>query len=514
MLHSSILPGSTPPSLIAPHAPERYNTLVNSGIPDDLLATAVRPHLVAGRTYLVGYSGGADSAALLHVLHLLTQDIRARVIAVHLNHQLRGAASDADQATCAQFCNTLNVAFISARVDVAAFAREHHLSLEDAARRCRFRWFCEVARQQHASAIFLAHHADDQLETVFLRLLRGAGLRGLAGIRPVARFHDLTIIRPWLHIPHTLVRDYAARHHLPVCHDRSNTDQSFDRNWLRHDIIPRLTTRYPDLAARILTSATIARDADDFLTSRAEELVRHFVTHSFLGLLFPLDAFTALHTALQRAVLHYLLSALSGEAPPPASFERIECLRQFAASPAQRIPEPLPRPLFAEKAYGHLLLGRTCPPVRPQPLPPHGRFPLDNAMTLVIEPVPHRSTPLSHNGEAWRDAVCGRPAEMTQYAALPPRAQLAIRPRLPGDRYTPVNGPPRKIKDLFSAARIPTALKLRIPLLLCGEHILWLPGWRIAAPFAVRDPAPVFRLSLLISQPKITTISSRNVLSS
>lgn len=479
---------------------------MNSGIFDDPLTAALRPHLLAGRTYLVGYSGGADSAALLHVLHHVAQRISARVIAVHLNHQLRGAASDADETACAQFCNQHNIPFISARVDVGAYARERHLSLEDAARQCRFRWFCDVAREQQAAAIFLAHHADDQAETVLLRLLRGAGLRGLGGIRPVTQFRGLVIIRPWLHIPQALLRQYVLRHNLPVCHDHSNTDQRFERNWLRHEILPRLATRYPDLAARINASAAIARDADDYLVSRAEELFRHFGTHSFLGLLFPLEAFTALHTALQRAVLWHLLSSLSGEAPPPASFQRIECVREFAGGAARRIPEPLPRPLFAEKAYGHLLLGRAPAPVRAHLLPPHGHVTLDAYMTLTLEPVPQRGEPVSHNGEAWRDAVCGRPVQMTQYAALPPHAQLAIRPRLPGDRYTPVNGVAHKIKDLFIAARIPAALKDRIPLLVCGERIVWLPGWRIAEAFAVRAPAPIYRLSLLISQPKITTI--------
>lgn len=479
---------------------------MNAGTSDDPLVAAVRPHLAARHAYLVGYSGGADSAALLHVLHQVAQGIPARVIAVHLNHQLRGAASDADEAACAHFCAHQNIPFVSARVDVGAYARERRLSLEDAARQCRFRWFCDVAHQQLAAAIFLAHHADDQVETVLLRLLRGAGLRGLGGIRPVTQFRGLTIIRPWLHIPQALLRQYVQQHNLPICHDHSNTDQRFERNWLRHDILPRLVTRYPDLAARINASAAIARDADEYLVSRAEELVRLFGVHSFLGLLFPLEAFTAQHTALQRAVLWHLLSSLSGDAPPPASFQRIECLREFASGAARRMPEPLPRPLFAEKAYGHLLLGRAPAPVRALPLPPHGHVALDDHMTLVLAPVSQRGEPRSHNGEAWRDAVCGRPVEMTQYAALPPLAQLAIRSRLPGDRYAPVNGAEHKIKDLFIAAHIPAALKDRIPLIVCGERIVWLPGWRIAAPFAVRVPAPVYRLSLLISQPKITTM--------
>ena len=472
---------------------------MNASVSHASLAPTVRPHLVPGATYLAGYSGGADSTALLHVLHQLAQAIPARIIAVHLNHLLRGPASDADEQACAAFCDALGIPFVSARIDVAAYARKHHLSLEDAARRCRFRCFCDIARQQQASAIFLAHHADDQAETVLLRLLRGAGLRGLGGIRPVSHFRSLSIIRPFLHLPQSILHDYAAQHNLPIRHDHSNTDQRFDRNWLRHDILPRLAARFPALLARITATATIARDADDYLMTRADELFRHFGMRSFLGLLFPLQTFAALHPALQRALLYHMLAALAGEDPPPASFERIECLRLFASSTTHRMPEPLPRPFTAEKAYGHLLLSHSHAALPTQPLSLHGRTPLDAHMTLAIEPVAQRGEPHSHNGEAWRDAVCGRPARMTQFASLPPHAQLAVRPRRPGDRYTPLHGHTHTIKDLFIAARIPAALKDRIPIVVCGERIVWLPGWRIAAGFAAIPPAPVHQLSLLVA---------------
>jgi len=462
---------------------------------------------VPGCTYLVGYSGGLDSTVLLHVLHTLARELPVRIVAAHLNHGLRGTESDADASACARFCDEQHIPCVTARIDVAQYAAEQHLSLEDAARRCRFRWFCDVARDENARAIFLAHHADDQAETVLLRLVRGAGLRGLAGIKPVAQFRGLTIIRPWLSIARATLLACARTHALPYREDSSNASQRFDRNWMRHEIIPRLAARHGDLAARIGASAVIAHDAEEYLSQRATELLRHFGAQSLLGMLFPLQEYRALHPALQRAIIRRMFDELCGEDPPPASFQHVEDLRALACGTQRMLAQPLPLPFQAGQAFEHVFLGRAVQRLQHQTLPPRGAVALANEMTLEIEPVAARGASSSDNGELWRDAACGRTVCMTQYAALPPHAQLALRPRAPGDSYRPVNGHAHKVKDLLIAARIPRALKDAIPLIACGERIVWLAGWRIADEFAVHAGAQACRLSLLISGRKITTIS-------
>lgn len=474
---------------------------MTSPSPEVILTDAARPYLEPHATYIVGYSGGPDSTALLHVVHQLARERGAHVIAAHFNHMLRGAASAADAAACAAWCDARGIPFVRGEADVAAYARAHQLSCEDAARRCRFRWFCAVAQAHGARAVLLAHHADDQAETVLLRLLRGAGLRGLAGMRTVSQFRGVTIIRPWLHVPRDTIRTYLRTQRLPVCYDASNEDQQYDRNWIRHTVLPQLSTRFPDVRARLVTCAAIARDADDYLTTRAAALFDHFGRRSFLGWLFPLSAFTSLPTALQRALLYHLLEHVAGEDPVPASFERLEHLRWFACGTAARLAQPLPQPLFCEKAYDHLLLGNAPPRWSAQSLPRNGEVKLHPCMTLAIARVEARGEAHSHNGEAWRAAVCGQTVRMVQYATLSDEGQLCVRPRRPGDRYRPVNGPLHKVKDFFIAAHIPASLRNSIPLIECDGRPVWLAGWRIAAEFAVRASSPIYRLALLISPP-------------
>ncbi|MCX7848218.1 MAG: tRNA lysidine(34) synthetase TilS [bacterium] len=472
----------------------------------DTLTEAVRRHVRPGGTYVVGYSGGPDSTALLHVFMRLAEEVPVRVIAAHFNHHLRGAASDADAAACAEWCAARRVAYVCGEADVNAYARAQRLSLEDAARRCRFRWFCEVARANEATAVVLAHHADDQAETVLLRLLRGAGMRGIGGIRPITQFRGVTIIRPWLEIPRDVVHAYVVAHSLQVCVDHSNKDQRMDRNWVRHEILPRLASRYPDVVRRLCASAAIARDAEEYLAARAEELFRHFGVRSFLGWLFPLEAFAMLPPAVQRALVYHLLSLLVGEEPVPASFERIERLREYVTGSARSLGEPLPHPLFAEKAYGHLLMGVKPSPIHPHQLEVPGATTLFASMKMSIEEVSTRGEASSDNGEGWHEAVLGRPVCMVQYATLQPGMRVSVRARRPGEHYQPVHGPRHKIKDLLSAAHIPAVLRDSIPVVASDEGVVWLAGWRIADGYAVRAPGRIYRLSLLISAPENTTI--------
>ena len=227
------------------------------------LVHAVAPYIPRGTVFCVGLSGGGDSVALVHVLASLRQDRGFRLVALHLNHCLRGAESDADEQFCRGFCRGLGVPLRVKRIDVAAFARRHRLSVEDAARRCRFEWFEAHAATIGAAGIFLAHHADDQAETLLLRLFRGAGLRGIAGMKRTAAYRSLAIVRPWLGIRQQAIAAYRAVHGLSCRHDSSNDDTRFERNWVRKSVLPLIASRFGDnVAGRMAATAALCRDVD------------------------------------------------------------------------------------------------------------------------------------------------------------------------------------------------------------------------------------------------------------
>jgi tRNA(Ile)-lysidine synthase len=220
-------------------------------------------------------SGGADSVALLHAL------IGARspsspfpLVLAHLNHQLRGAESDADEAFAADLYHRLAAAGVPAftlcigRIDVAAQARAEGANLEATARRVRYRWLSEVARKAGVLWIATGHTADDQAETVLHRLLRGTGLQGLRGIAAQRQLEPgVKVVRPLLQTTRSEIIAYLGQLHQPFREDSTNRDPAFTRNRIRLELLPYLAERYNRAVATAL--ARLADQADDFF--REEE---------------------------------------------------------------------------------------------------------------------------------------------------------------------------------------------------------------------------------------------------
>ena len=236
-------------------------------LPARVLRT-IRKHQLfrRGARVLVAFSGGPDSAALLHVLRALEERGELRVAGLgHLNHQLRGEESDADEALSREIASAVGLPVEVGRADVAALARATRRSVEDAARSARYAFLHQAADRLAAEAIAVGHSEDDQAETFLLRLLRGAGARGLAGIRPrVGR-----VVRPLLEISRADLRRYAAEHDLRFREDASNADVRFPRNHIRHRVLPELERVTPRAARLLARQAELARQDEDYLEGEA-----------------------------------------------------------------------------------------------------------------------------------------------------------------------------------------------------------------------------------------------------
>jgi tRNA(Ile)-lysidine synthase len=273
----------------------------------------------------VAYSGGPDSTALLHALASLPETHARGLRALHVDHGLHTESAHW-AAHCRAFCATLGVA---CDVRLAKVDRLTGIGLEAAARHARYAIFAE---NLHANEyLLLGHHQDDQVETVLLKLLRGAGPEGLGGMRMRRPLGHGMLWRPLLTLPRQVLCDYVDAHQLPCIHDPSNDDTRLARNHLRHDILPRLKAHWPQAAVSITHSASLCRAAADTLQQDwlvALEALRDDVTNS-------LDApgWLALPSALRDPLLAHWLHAQGLPAPTTAQRQQIE--RQCTAQDGQ-----------------------------------------------------------------------------------------------------------------------------------------------------------------------------------
>ena len=455
----------------------------------ELLNNSVSPFVKSGKTYCVGLSGGSDSVLLLHVLKKLSLNEAFRIIALHMNHSLRDNESDTDAAFCEEICKKLDIELIFKKIDVKKLAVENKLSIEDAARKCRYKWFAEICEKLDADSVFIAHHADDQAETVLLRLFRGAGLKGLAGMKKETFFGKLKIVRPWLDIPRNILDNVIKEMKLEYRYDSSNSDTHFDRNWLRHNLIPVLNEHFKsDVKKRLIRTSAVTAEAHDYITQQSKEVLYKHSRKSLLGNLFPLEVFKGLHPTVQNTILMLMLEENNSE-KTQYSYNSIIKLKKFVLSSSLHCPLQLSKTISIGKAYNHLFVGtKKSFNIKNTKIKIGGSFTTESGLTISIEPVKLRGESISSNGEAWKKFALGCKTEMVQFASIPKKNSIFnIRSRKNGDRYTPIHGKESKIKDLFITAHIPQQIKNAIPVIELNDEIVWLSGWRIANKFRVSD---------------------------
>ena len=247
---------------------------------------------VRGQRIVVAVSGGLDSMVLLHVLHALAPRHGWQLTVAHLNHQLRGSSSDADERLVRRTAERLKLPVRVERAEVRRLARAHSLSLEMAARKARHEFLARTAAQLKAPSIALAHHADDQIELFFLRLFRGSGGDGLAGMKwrspsPVNR--EIELVRPLLDQPKSALLSHAAETGIRFREDASNACLDIQRNRIRHELLPLLRAKYqPALDDIILRTADIVGTEAEFVTRTAQDWLNRRQTESrWRGLSWP-----------------------------------------------------------------------------------------------------------------------------------------------------------------------------------------------------------------------------------
>ena len=308
--------------------------------------------LPRGAKVICALSGGADSTALLLVLHALKETLSLTLYAGHVNHGIRGAQADEDERFCQVLCARLSIPFFSARYDVPALAAEKGESTELCARNCRLAFFSELAEKTGAPYVAMAHQAGDALETAIYNLARGTGLYGAAGIPAVSRMADFTAVRPLLRTTRAQIEAYLQEKNQPFCSDSTNFEDEYTRNRIRHRVIPELLAVNPGLPETSTHTLSILSEEADYLRTEAEKACKALVLNGVADI----SALLALHPALRGRVCEAMYREAAGEGAPQPEYTHIEDMLSLCVSdnPSARID--LPAGVRARREYGRLIV--------------------------------------------------------------------------------------------------------------------------------------------------------------
>jgi tRNA(Ile)-lysidine synthase len=429
-------------------------------------ARTIRRHamLEGGETLVIGVSGGADSVALLHVLLRLAPDLALRLHVLHVDHGLRE-----DSARDGEFVRALGIR-LGVPVDVVR-VRVAAGSIEAAARAARHGALEAVAVRVGAARVALGHTADDQAETLIMRLLEGTGVRGLAGIPPVRG----RLIRPLIESRHQDAVTTLTAAGLPWIEDPSNRDVRFFRNRVRHALMPRLVEAAGgDVVGPLGRLARRAREAIDALDHVAAAELERLAHAEHGALVLPRSALGALPRPVAAEVLRAAAARLGSREPLRAWGHR--GLRRVLASAPPRRPLRLGG-IVVEVSGDRVRVGVTrAPALAPRDLPVPGRVELPEigrALEAVVVAAADYALPREPDRVAF-DA-----------AGLPPR--LVIRPRRRGDRFRPFGGGDRRLKSFLIDAKVARWERDRLPLVDAGDDIVWVAGLRRGAAAPVTE---------------------------
>jgi len=439
----------------------------------------IRDHSLVGadRPLLVGVSGGPDSVCLLHILLGLSGTLGVTLHIAHLNHMLRGAESDADAEYVCALARDLAIPVSVERRDVRAYQQEHRLSLEEAAREVRYAFFAEVARSIEASAVAVGHSADDQTETILMHLVRGTGLAGLRGMKPMSTLvlpggETLAVVRPLLDVRREEIEAYCAAHGLAPRSDSSNLWPDQLRNRLRAELVPRLREYNPSFEEALLRTARAAEAGLSYIDQKTAELWGAVAREQSTGIAIDKAEFSRLHPSLKWHLVRAALRRLLGDLRD-IEYVHVESILDALTKPAgKRLSLPRGVTFRGDYTHGLLALGELdeCP------FPP-----LEGEHRLTV--------PGQTIVGGWRvtcTVLDRKPAKRAQdrlkacFDFDVAGNELTVRARRRGERFQPLGmDVAKKLQDFFVDAKVPGSWRDRVPLVCSPQGIIWVVGYRI-----------------------------------
>lgn len=455
----------------------------------DRVSATIRRYgmLEPGDRVAVAVSGGADSVCLLHLLHELAPAWNLTLSVVHLNHKLRGSASDADAAFVANLAASLNLTSMIQEVQLAPG------NLEQAGREARLASFRKIVAEGSATRVATAHTRSDQAETVLYRFLRGSGTAGLSAIRPVT---SDGLIRPMIEVDRPEVEEFLKSRGISWREDQTNLSMDFARNRIRHVLLPALAAQInPSLTAALARTAEWAQTEEEYWDQELDRIAPDLVESGIGFVSVNCRELAALHPALARRVLRRAIEQAKGDLRG-IGFVHVESVLELARGGAGTGRVQIPG-LTVTRSFDWLRFGNS-----PQasgyrlhpPIPGVARIPPEG---------PEISLELIEKPEIYcgSESVYNMRMGFLDWQRL--SGSLVLRNWLPGDRFQPLGSAgEHKLKTLFQKERIPAWERSGWPVLLDGNSIVWARRFGPAAAVAAtpsskwilavcESPAPV-----------------------
>lgn len=464
-----------------------------------------------GETIVVAVSGGADSVCLLHMLTRWQSEFDIKLHVAHLNHQLRGAESEADAKYVLDLAVRLGVPITVGKRDVAAYKAERACSTEEAARELRYDFLAEVADDIRANRVAIGHTRDDQVETILMHILRGTGTSGLRGLESCsllpcskkvslrAKRSNLLAIRPLLDVTREETMHYCQEHQLEPRIDSSNLSLSLFRNRCRLELLPLLREYNSNVDQALLRLAEIASDDVSFIQQQALQLWEEMAKLEDGVIYLDKKKTAVLPSALQRELTKLALARILGNTRDIEA-KHIEAVRGLLSKPVGKRVS-LPHNIVCWNEYDEVAIASQSPEPSqgaakqayvPLPLP-QGRFHLNIPGETIlpgwrviasISPVTAsfsrsslRGLSQAKRGNSTKQSRSSLAAEFDLQTA---GNELFVRQRQPGDSFYPLGmSVPKKLQRFMVDAKIPFSWRDRIPLVCSPRQILWVVGWRI-----------------------------------
>jgi len=426
--------------------------------------------LTQGEKVVLGVSGGADSIALLYALNELI-DYGLELIVAHLNHGIREDEAKRDSDFVKETAKSLGLTFVYGEVDTLKYKEESQLSLEDAARTLRYKFFNQVLNKHYATKIATAHTLDDQAETVLMRLLRGSGSKGLSGIPPVSN----SIIRPLIDTSRSEIEEYLRSKGINWVEDSTNESPEFLRNRIRQDLLVELESYNPQIKETLSRTADILRSEDEFITREALKHFDNIFSTNKSELTGDLKHYRNIEKPIRFSLLRLAIERLNNGLKNISSIHIVSA-DDFLLSETPSGEIELPGGAVMAKGYDSFLLT--------------SKSELEREFSYTIQAPGKWSFPeFEVEVSILKTDTLDEGDESVAYFDLQTLGfPIEVRSFKPGDRFCPLGmTSSKKLQDYFTDIKLPKFLRSRVPIFTCSGEIMWLGGIRIDNRFKVAD---------------------------
>ena len=429
----------------------------------------------SGDKILVGLSGGPDSVCMLNLLCSIRDEEKIEVAAAHINHMLRGEEADKDEEYSKRLCESLGVRFFSKRIDINKYALETGKSSELAGREARYDFFNEIINKINFNKIATAHNANDQAETILMRIMRGTGLEGLGGI-PVER--EGKYIRPILFMKREEVEQYCKENNLNPHIDATNLERIYSRNKVRLDILPYMKNNFnPNIVETINRMALLLQDDNEFIEGEVNKAYKDNCFEKENCIVISKNLFN-IHSAIVTRVIRKVLFTIN-KSNYDMEMKNIEDITELSNLGTNKRVD-LPKNIYAENVYGDIIIRKK----------ENIKNKLSNELTLNKKDILHNEVifdeyiinfDLVNNKDIKQEND-----ELIKNFDYDKINNVIIRYRKDGDRITPLGMKgSKKLKDIFIDMKIPKEKRDEIPLIQFNDDISWIVGIKMSDKFKI-----------------------------